>query len=326
MEHLVAEGGGVFKAGVFGGAHHVGLEHADQDLGVDEGVGCFGGVFGRTAGFEFGVDASSDVLDDGGGGDVVCCVVGELFFSSACRFGHGLVHAVGDAIGVEDDAGLSVASGSAHLLDERSRRAEKSFFVGVEDADQSHFWEVEAFAEEVDAYEDVELAGAEVGEDFESVEGFDFGVEVADAHALVAQVGRQVFAESLGQCGDEDSATEFDDFFAAFDEVGDLTVGGADFDFWVEESGGSDDLFDDFAVGGLKFVWAWRCADEHHLGDECFELFEAERAVVQAGGEAEAVFDEDFFAGEVAVEHGADLWDGHMGFIDDDEPVFEICS
>ncbi len=34
--------------------------------------------------------------------------------------------------------------------------------------------------------------------------------------------------------------------------------------------------------------------------------------------------DEDLFACFVAVVHGADLWEGDMGFVDDDEPVFEV--
>ncbi len=49
MEHLVTQRCGEFEFCRLGCAHHVGLEHADQDLGVDEGVGCVegvGGVFG----------------------------------------------------------------------------------------------------------------------------------------------------------------------------------------------------------------------------------------------------------------------------------------
>ena len=60
------------------------------------------------------------------------------------------------------------------------------------------------------------------------------------------------------------------------------------------------------------------------MGDDGFELFEAEWSVIEAARESESVFYEDIFAGFVAVEHGADLGEGDMRFVDDQEPVFEV--
>ncbi len=55
--------------------------------------------------------------------------------------------------------------------------------------------------------------------------------------------------------------------------------------------------------------------------DAAFELFEAERAVVHGGGEAEAVVDEVLFARAVAVPHAVELGDGDVGFVDEEEEV-----
>jgi hypothetical protein len=51
-----------------------------------------------------------------------------------------------------------MAGGAAHGLDERAGGAEEAFLVGVEDGDEGDFGQVEAFAEKIDADEDVELA------------------------------------------------------------------------------------------------------------------------------------------------------------------------
>lgn len=51
------------------------------------------------------------------------------------------------------------------------------------------------------------------------------------------------------------------------------------------------------------------------------ELVEAQRAVVQRGGQAEAVVDEHLLAGAVALVHAAYLGDGGVRFIDDGEVV-----
>ena len=54
---------------------------------------------------------------------------------------------------------------------------------------------------------------------------------------------------------------------------------------------------------------------------EGFEFVEIERAVVESRGKAETVFDEGLFAGAIAAEHAADLGDGDVAFVDDDEEI-----
>ena len=51
-------------------------------------------------------------------------------------------------------------------------------------------------------------------------------------------------------------------------------------------------------------------------------LFEFERAVVLTRGQAEAIVAERNLARAVALEHGADLGDRHVAFVDDEQGVF----
>jgi hypothetical protein len=74
-----------------------------------------------------------------------------------------------------------MTGGSADGLDEGALAAEETFLVGVEDGYEGDLGEVEAFAEEIDADEDVVLAFAEVAEEFDALEGLYLGVHVTAA-------------------------------------------------------------------------------------------------------------------------------------------------
>ena len=132
-------------------------------------------------------------------------VVELLLFAATIGFVDGALHGVGHLVGVEDGAAFDVAGGAADGLDERALAAEEAFLVGVEDGDERDFGQIEAFAEEVDADEDVELAAAEVAEDVDAVEGFDLGVQVAAADADLGVVVGEIFGHALGEGGDEDA-------------------------------------------------------------------------------------------------------------------------
>ena len=45
------------------------------------------------------------------------------------------------------------------------------------------------------------------------------------------------------------------------------------------------------------------------------------RSVVEGAGEPEAVIDQGLLAASVAGEHGLDLWNGLVGFVDDGEEI-----
>ena len=293
----------------FGGA--VGLV-VDGDQVV--GGGFVGGV-GEL------VEDVGDFFAEGLGVDAVFGVVGDLFFAAAFGFVDGVLHGVGGFVGVHDDFAGDVAGGAADGLDEGGGGSEEAFFVGVEDGDEGDFGQVEAFAEQVDADEDVVFAEAELAEEFDALQGVDVGVEVADFDAGVEEVVGEVFGHFFGEGGDED-AFVFGGSGADFaDKVVDLAGGGFDGDFGVDEAGGSDDLFDVFAAGCCEFVAAGGGGHVDGLADAFFEFFPGEGPVVEGGGEAEAEFYQVAFAGHVPFEHGADLGDGDVGFVDDGEEV-----
>ena len=141
----------------------------------------------------------------------------------------GFLDGGGDSVGVHDDTAGDVAGCASAGLDEGGFTAEEAFFVGVEDGNECHFGDLEAFAEEIDADEDVEEA--EVVDDLDALEGVDVGVEVFGFDSDLGEVAAEVFGEFFG----EEDAASFLGFEAdLFEAVVDLGGGGFNFDGRVE--------------------------------------------------------------------------------------------
>jgi hypothetical protein len=77
-------------------------------------------------------------------------------------------------------------------------------------------------------------------------------------------------------------------------------LGRVDFDRRIDQPGRADDLLGEDAAGLLHFPLARRGRDMHRLRAHRVPFLEAQRAVVHAGGQAEAIFGQRRLAPEVA--------------------------
>ena len=151
-------------------------------------------------------------------------------------------------------------------------------------------------------------------------------MEVARLHARLEQVVGQVLGHLLRQRRDEDTLA---DLFAAADlvqQVVDLVARLAQLDLRVDQEGRADQLFaDDRRVAQLER--AGRRRHEHELRNLPEELVEAQRPVVECRRQTEAVVDERLLARAVAFVHPADLRDGLVRLVhEDDEVVREVVQ
>ncbi len=130
----------------------------------------------------------------------------------------------------------------------------------------------------------------------------------------------------FGERGDQAAFVAFGALTDFFDEVVDLVLEGTDFDGGIDDAGGADDLFDGSSAV-FDFVGAGRGGEEDDLVGDADEFVEVHGAVVEGGGETEAMVDEGEFAGAVAVIHAAYLGKGDVGFVDDgDELIGEVIE
>ena len=92
-----------------------------------------------------------------------------------------------------------MAGAAADGLNQRSRRPQEAFFVGIENRDQRNFRQVESFAQQIDADQYIELTLAQVAQNLHPLQRLDLGVHVAALHADFGVVLGQIFGHALGQ-------------------------------------------------------------------------------------------------------------------------------
>ena len=245
----------------------------------------------------------------------------SLLLAAAVRLGNGALHRAGHHVGIEDHAAIHVARRAADRLHQRGLGAQEPFLVRVKNGDQRTFGDVEAFAQQVDADEAVKRAEAQIADDLDALQRVDVGMHVAHAHAVFMQVLGEVLRHALGERGYQRAVTGLRRLHDLVEHVVHLGAGGAHFHFRVCQSRRADHLLGEDAVGLFQFPAAGCRRNGDRLRAHAVPFLEAERPVVHAGGEAEAILRERRLAAEVPAIHAADLRDRHVAFIDEDDGV-----
>ena len=105
------------------------------------------------------------------------------------------------------------------------------------------------------------------------------------------------------------------------EHVVDLGLGRAHLDRRIDQAGRADDLLGEDAAGLLHLPAAGRRRNRDGERAHGVPFLEAQRPVVHAGGQAEAVFGQRRLAPEVAAIHAADLRHGDVALVDEDQRV-----
>ena len=282
------------------------LVHLRFDLLQLAGQGCGGqaqqflpvseGLLGDLPALGFGpgrhtASAFHDVLDALGhtpGRDAVSGVEGLLPAAAPLRFLYGPAHGTGHLIGVENGAAVEVARGAADGLNERAVRAQKAFFVGVQDGDQGDLGHVQALAQQVNAHQHIEMPQAQIADNLHALDRIDVGVQIAHAHVVLGQILGEVLRHALGQGGHQHALPGLHGAADFAQQIIDLGAGGPHFELGVHQPGGSRKLLDDLARV-LPLVGSGRRRHEHGLRQHLLPLGKFERPVIQRRGQAKAV-------------------------------------
>ena len=260
-------------------------------------------------------------LLDSLGGDVVSLVVGQLLLAAAVGLVDGLLHALGDAVGIHDDPSVEVSRGPAHRLGERPVRAQESLLVGIEYGHKRYLGQVEPLAQQVHADEHIVDAGPQVVENADAVEGVDVGVYVVAVDVEFGQVAVQLLGHAFGQGGDQHPLVALDALLYLLEQVVYLVEAGPHLDDRVEQTGGPDDLLYHHALALLELVVGRGGAYVDNLPGQTLELVELQRPVIHGSRQAEPVLHQIHLARTVAPVHGPDLRHGHVALVDDGEKI-----
>jgi hypothetical protein len=186
-QYLIAQDGGGFEVEVADGIGHLLFFFADEafgvalhTFGVDDNKIADGLVVVATHLFSY----VADMLDDGLWRDAVRSIVVDLDGAAAVGFADGVFHGAGHVVGIQDDATGGVPSGAADGLDEGCFRAQKAFFVSVEDADEGYFGQIKAFTKQVHTNKNVVFPFSKISQDIYALDRFYVAVEVRRFYLL----------------------------------------------------------------------------------------------------------------------------------------------
>ena len=206
----VAQFGGLFEFQVARGLDHQFFKRLQLALHVLLRHRLVLGLRLRGALFLLGlvriVDALDQVLDallHADGRDAHLEIPGHLLGPPAIGFVDSQPHRIGHLVAIQDGHAVDVARCATDGLDERALGAQEAFLVGIEDGYERHFGNVEAFAQQVDADQHVELAKPQVADDFHALDGVDVGVQVPHAHAVLGEVVGEILGHALGERRDQ---------------------------------------------------------------------------------------------------------------------------
>ena len=208
-----------------------------------------------------------------------------------------------------------MTSGAADGLYQRPFGAQEAFLVGVENGDQRHFRDIEAFAQQVDAHQHVELAQTQVADNFDPLDGIDIRMQISDLDPVLVQIVGQVLGHPLGQRRNQHAFVLGRAQIDLGEQVIDLRLRLTHLEHGVDQPGRSHELLHHLPRM-LVLVVGRRRRNENRLRKELLELIEAQRAVVQRGRQPEAVVDQVLLARAIALVHPADLRNRHVRFID----------
>ena len=174
-------------------------------------------------------------------------VVLDLLAPAPVGFLDRALNRPGHLVGVQDRAPVEIARRAADGLDQRALRTQEAFLVGIQDRHQRDLRHVQAFAQQVDADQHVELAQTQVADQLGAFHGLDVRMQITHLHTVLVQVFGEILGHALGQRGDEHAFAARDRGVDLRQHVVDLCAHAADLDLRIHQPRGAHDLLDDLA-------------------------------------------------------------------------------
>ena len=131
---------------------------------------------------------------------MVLLVVRLLLFTTAIGFIYRPLHAVGDTVGIHNNATMRITRSTSDSLNHRRITAQKAFLIGIQNRNQRYLRQIKAFTQQVDAYQHIKLTGTQAVDNLRSFNRGDFRMQIAHTHTCLLQIFRQVLCHALRQC------------------------------------------------------------------------------------------------------------------------------
>ena len=126
---------------------------------------------------------------------VVFHLLGTAIFGNR----HQCFHAVRDCIREEHHFAIHMSRRTACGLDKGSLAPQKSFLVRVENADERNFGKIEAFPQQIDPDQDIEIGRAQAAQNLDALDRVDIAMEITHFQSDIAQIIGEIFGRAFRQ-------------------------------------------------------------------------------------------------------------------------------
>ena len=130
---------------------------------------------------------------------MVLLIIGLLLLTAAVRLVHRPLHAVGNPVGIHNNAAMRITRSTANRLNHRRIAAQKALLIGIENRNQRHLRQIQALTQKVNADEHVELAAAQTVDNLRTLNRRNLRMQIAHTHACLLQIFRQILGHALRQ-------------------------------------------------------------------------------------------------------------------------------
>ena len=146
-------------------------------------------------------------------------------------------------------------------------------------------------------------------------------MHVAHPDALLMQIFGEIFRHAFGQGGDEGPVSGLGGFYDFVEYIVDLIFGGAHFNRWIDQAGRADHLFCKDTVGSFHFPTTGSGGEANCLWTHHVPFLKAQGTIVHTARQTEAIFGQGCFTTEISAIHAANLGNGHMAFVNENQSV-----
>ena len=206
-------------------------------------------------------------------------VVCHLNTTTTARLLDGLIHRVGNLIGIHDPPAVGVTRRTTNGLDQGTVIAKKAFLVGIKNGHQRYFGQVQALTQQVDAHQDIKLPFSQVTQDFNAFQCADVGMHITSANALIKQMLGKVFRHTFSKGGNQHALFALSALLRLVDNVIDLRHDGTNVNLGIKQASRSNNLLN-LSLANTFLVIARSRGNIHELRNSSLKLVEAQGAIV----------------------------------------------
>ena len=199
-------------------------------------------------------------------------IVGQLLFSSSVGFINCLLHAFCNGVSIKYYKPFHISCSTACRLGEAFFVAQKAFLIGIQNSHQRYLRQVEPFPQKIYTNQHINIAKAQLAQDFHPLKRIHFAVYVFAFYADALQIFVHFFSHAFGKCGYQHPVALLYPFINFIQQIINLVEAGPYFNGRFQQTCWPHNLLHHYPPGLLQFIVAGRCTNIHHLVDHAFKF------------------------------------------------------